>query len=459
MSERAIGLRVDVPLDPRERLELAGVVALALAVPVLVAVLGTYGAGRPLSDFGVFYDGHLYIEIARSFPLPFADAARDYLGQAPGYPALVALMRAMTPSGLVDWGGAALLASWIPAALAAGAFYLLCRDVGLWALGPSLLFTLANPRWLVVVSGARPEPLAMLLTILLTRAALRGRLGVAVGLLSALSLVRFPALLLGAPLAVCVLFISRHSEGAGAPLSFRQSGRVLLRSLAWLAVPLVVFGLYHLYLELWLTDFPGIWGAHRIFWDTHLTWPFSFLRAGLNRRFWGRDATLYVLTYVSLAFYLLSIVAGFRLRDRRLWFLPLSTAALVLFHASLSGLTGAWDFTRLVILAWPSALLCICLAVPPLSRGLVSVSLALVLGTFSFAFARGKIEHTVGRQSRIQPFLAESIERLDEDEPRWIDFRELHRAAARRRAGPGQGEPEGRPPPGLRPPRDPRPTK
>jgi hypothetical protein len=455
MSERAS----DAPLDSRERIELAGVTALALLVPVVAAALGIHGAGRPLSHLGVFYDGHLYIEIARSFPLPFADAARDYLGQAPGYPALVALVRAVTPSQLVDWGGAALIASWIPAALSAGAFYLLCRDVGLSALGPSLLFLLANPRWLVVASGPRPEPLAMLLTIALTRAALRGRLGVAVGLLSALALVRFPALLLGAPLAVCFLLVSGPSTGRATSTPLRPSGLELLRRLAWLAVPLAVFGLYNLYLELRLSDFPGIWGAHRIFWDTHLTWPFSSLRAGLARRFWGRDATLYVLTYVSLAFYLLSVLSGFRLHDRRLWFLPLSTAVLVLFHASLSGLTGAWDFTRLVILAWPSALLCICLATPPLQRAVISVPLAFALGIFGFAFARGKIEHTADRQSRVQPFIEEGIGRLDDDEPRWIDFRALHRAAARRRDGSVQGGPEGRPPPGLRPPRGPRPTK
>ena len=448
-----------MPLDSRERLELAGVIALALGLPVLIAALGIQGAGRPLSHLGVFYDGHLYIEIARSFPLPFADAARDYLGQAPGYPALIALVRSLTPSGLVDWGAAALLASWIPGALAAGAFYLLCRDLGLSALGPSLLFVLANPRWLVVASGPRPEPLAMLLTVLLARATLRGNLGVAVAWLSALALVRFPALVLGAPLAVHFLFSAESAREGDARAPWRRSGAELLRTLAWLAVPLAVFGLYNLYLELRLEDFPGIWGAHRIFWDTHPTWPFSSLRAALTRRFWGRDATLYVLTYASLAFYLLSVVAGFRVRERRLWFLPLSTAALVLFHASLSGLTGAWDFTRLVILAWPSALLCICLAIPPLQRSAVSVPLALALGAFGFAFARGKIEHTAGRQSRIQPFMAEGIARLDADEPRWIDFRALHRDAARRRAESGPGAPGARSPSPLRPPRGPRPTK
>ena len=99
------------------------------------------------------------------------------------------------------------------------------------------------------------------------------------------------------------------------------------------------------------------------------------------------------------------------------------------------------------------------LAMPPLQRAVVCVPLALALGIFGFAFARGKIEHTADRQSRVQPFIEEAIGRLDHDEPRWIDFRALHRAAARRRAGSVQGTPAGRPPSGLRPPRGPRPTK
>ena len=82
-----------------DRVPLALVVVLAASFHVVLGSLAIGPLELTYSNFGLFYDGHLYIEIAKSFPLPFGSGARDYMGHAPGYPALIALVR---------WGSAVL---------------------------------------------------------------------------------------------------------------------------------------------------------------------------------------------------------------------------------------------------------------------------------------------------------------------------------------------------------------
>jgi len=141
----------DAPLIETNDFGLLGVLfVLSLILHAGVALIGTSSAGISLSSLGVFYDGHLYIEIAKSFPLPYSRAGVDYLSHAPGYPALIAAMRAVVPSGLANWGLLAVWAVWIPTALCACAFYVLCRHVGVAPLWPTALFVVANPRWLLI---------------------------------------------------------------------------------------------------------------------------------------------------------------------------------------------------------------------------------------------------------------------------------------------------------------------
>jgi len=98
-------------IAPGDRTAAALVVVLALAFHIASALLEARSVGLPLSSLGVFGDGHLYLEIAKSFPLPFAAEGRDYLGQAPGYPALIYLLRVLVPDDLANWGLLALLAA------------------------------------------------------------------------------------------------------------------------------------------------------------------------------------------------------------------------------------------------------------------------------------------------------------------------------------------------------------
>ena len=70
----------------------------ALAFHTLCVWRGAHRAGVDLASLGVYFDGYLYVEIAKSFPLPYASEGRIYLGHAPGYPALIYLIEKILPS-------------------------------------------------------------------------------------------------------------------------------------------------------------------------------------------------------------------------------------------------------------------------------------------------------------------------------------------------------------------------
>jgi len=399
------------PPGRADLLRMAGLAAAALVLAVGCAAWAASRNGMPLSHFGVFYDGHLYIEIARSFPLPFSPAGRDYLGQAPGYPALLALLRVVTPDAL-DWGMLALLGAWLPAALVPPAFYLLCRDTGVarpWV--PAAILALAHPRWLLIAATPRPEPLAVLLLVLALGAYVRGRFGAAGGLLAALVLTRFPAVLVVAAFALALLLTRRRRE--------RSEWRALL---LLAGVPALAFAFYQGYLYWRIPDFRGVWAAHQIFWDARITWPFQALWTARNPGAWGDGNPLYPVTWGVLLVYAAAVAVGLRPAERRLWVLPICVVALVLFHASLSGIIGAWDFTRLTILAWPPAVLACWRAAERRVPALLAVAATGALAVWGTAFTARQTASAVAMQTRTQPFVTEARHRLDADTPHWVRF-------------------------------------
>jgi hypothetical protein len=273
-----------------------------------------------------------------------------------------------------------------------------------------MAFVVANSRWLSVAGTPHPEPLATCLALLCFLAHLRGRTGVAVLCLALAGLTRFPALLLGVPLAYDLLIRQRRRD---------------LSTLAWLSVPPFAFALFVAYLYARIPGYPGLAEAHRVFWDTHLTWPFAALAHSFDRRLWGTMYPHFELTYAWVGIYLLSLALGLRPGERPRWFLALWVASVVLFHVSLSGLSGAADFQRLVLLAWPAALLILWRA---WGRRLPDVAVAVALAGLSIFGGWVTLRSTTGAvliQTGRQPFLAQAIQRLDSDSPSWLVFHEV----------------------------------
>lgn len=393
-------LRDDLP-------QLALVAALASALHVGVAVAVAARTGIPLQSLGAFFDGHFYLEIARSFPLPYAPQALDYAGLAPAYPALAWLLRGLLPDALVNWGGAMLLATWLPAVAAALIFHRVCRALGLEPLLPTCLFVVANPRWIAVAAPPHPEPLAMAAALASLLAYLKGR-PAACGLwLCLAALARFPALWLAGPLALGVAALR-------TPATPRKA--------VWLAAPALALALWHVYLELRMPAFTSVFAEHRVFWDTHPTWPFAALVENAIAWIWPPEYPLAAVTYATLAFYLFASAVGFR-APRALQVLPLWVLAQVLFHVSLAGVRGAWDFSRLAILAWPAALLVVWRLAAPRVPPLAGYAAALVLLVFGVSYACRSMESGLTWQKEMQGFLVDTVTHLDENAPRWKTWR------------------------------------
>ncbi len=381
---------------------------LGLALEVATSWLGIRGSAETLSSLGVYFDGHLYLEIARSFPLPYAPEGPDYLGQAPGYPAVLYLARILTPDAYLDWGLLAVGCSWIAGALCGPAFYRLASLFTAAPLWPSLLFITANPRWVPLSAAAHPEPLAMLFCILGLSAFLREswpRCGL---WFSLAALTRFPSVLLVVPLGLYALYERRG-----------------VRALAWLATPALSLVALHVYLRWRVPDFLSVFDSHQVFWNTEWTLPFRALIESSGSALWSPFYPDAAITYAFVAIYLIAIALGLRPNAQRHWLLSGWVATIVLFHASLSQIHGAIDFTRLAILAWPAAVLIFWHWIGRHMAGAPTAFACAVMAIYGIGISRMLISSAIPWQFQAQPFLEQARARLNSDEPHWVDFQVL----------------------------------
>lgn len=391
-------------LDRGDARPLLALTAASFALFAGTAVAAAQRAGVPFGALAAYYDGYLYLDIAKSFPLPFAPDALDYAGQAPGYPALAALAHALLPGAAGGWGVAMLGVAWLAGALSTAVFYALCRATGTPPLLPTLLFAVANPLRTFVVATAHPEPVATLFALASLVAFLRERPVACFAWLALATLTRYPALLLTAPLVLG--FALLH-------------GRRDARALAPAALPLVALALLHLYLAWRVPGFRNVWAAHGAFWEPGLTLPFSAL-AEFGPGLWATLPSTMTMTCTLLLAYLVSIPLGLREVDRRLWILPLWIATPVLFQLSLSGAPAVFGFARLTALAWPAAVVVLWRALPSrLPRGAVLAG-AAALGAFGVWFAGANL----ATATRIQGAGPELERFVAAPDPVWLDLRE-----------------------------------
>ncbi|MCH2173954.1 hypothetical protein MK489_24500 [Myxococcota bacterium] len=390
----------------RDSRAMAALMGLALLLYVGLAAAASSTAGIDLTHLAVYFDGNLYIEIAKSFPTPYSPAGPDYLGHAPGYPALIAGVHALTPSAWVDWGLAALIASWLPAALATGAFYRLCQQLSLPPLWPTLAFTLCNPRWLAVASTAHAENLAMFCVLTSVISHLRHRPITSMLWLSLAGLTRFPALLVGPALAFGILATQRD---------WRRG------TLLALTVPSAAFLLLHLYLRQRVPGFETVMDSHQVFWVKQWTWPFASLWKSAIPWWNSEDHLYFGITYTTLVVQLVAFAWGWR-APREQWVLPLWIAGVVILPACFSGSPAAWDYSRLTLLAWPPTLLILWRALAHKLNAPVVLLACVVMGLYGASVSQRAIRGAVEWQNQILPYLQETIRRLDDHSPRWIRF-------------------------------------
>lgn len=284
------------------------------------------------------------------------------------------------------------------------------------------LFAAANPTLVLVGSSAHAEPLGLLLATVALAAWLLERPGTAALALAAAVLTRFPFLVLLGPLALGIVWARRDTSR---------------RSLLLLLLPPLALGLFDLYLHVRVPGFRGIAAAHDFWWRPPWGVPF----VGLVRHL-GDVPTWYGYRAVVVAtalFFGASAVLGLAHRDRDGRVLGVWVATALAFAASPGDDVGANNLARLALPAWPAALLLWARAVPPRwrrpgrpARAAIAAA-CLAAAAFSLWFAVQAHRLAIATQRRRQPFLEDTIRRLDRDEPVWLDFRALRREQQRRR--------------------------
>jgi hypothetical protein len=381
--------------------------AASLALFVATAAICARGPQLPIGSLGVYFDGSLYIEIARSFPLPYGDQAIGYAGHAPGYPLGIALVRLATPDSWLDWGGAALIASWLPAVASVALFFALARSAGLAPIWPTLAFATLHPRWLLSGSAASAESLALAGVVASLLAFQQRRPGLAMLALALASTARYPALLVGIALAAGWLL-------------FRRDRRPSVW--AWLSLPPLLFAATNAYLYWRVDGFTTVKAAHSVHWQASFVPPFSAFIEHADLLAGSIDPFV-PAAYAMLVVFGLALVVGWRSRrcaealgDLR-GVLLIWIAVIVGFHVCLSGPESVWDFTRLTLLAWPAAVLLLWPAIGERAPRALLVAACVGMTLLGMRLAK----HTVDWAALLQ-HKGGALERLQDDEPRWLHF-------------------------------------
>jgi hypothetical protein len=372
------------PISPRWDLPATTAAFLATAAMAAVAVASATTAQRPLAELSVYFDGHLYLDIARSFPRPLEPGGLIYSGHAPAYPFLIHLLHA---TGL-GWGHSALVVSWVCTGATAGFLSILARELGLPRTGTVALYFAAYPYVSIVGATAHAEPLALAAALGAAVYAMAGAWRTSMLLLAVCVLARFPTLSL---------------LPAFALLSWPSTWTTL----AWMAAAPMGLGLWNAWLRWRIPGFKNVLQAHSWFWRPHLTWPFSSF------------VFYHVDPYNGWACALLvgSVVAAFFTNVRGRWAWAVWVATLAGFHLCLSDEWAVSAFARLAMLAWPAAVILLAAANPFPRLAPVACFAALL---YVVPWVVNFIAAIAVLQEERLPFMAETRARLETEEPVWI---------------------------------------
>ncbi len=206
-------------------------------------------SGLSLDNIYRYWDGPLYLVVAKTFYnvgspeiSAFADLAPGYYAaHFPGYPATIRLF-----AYVFGYANGMIAATMAATSLSLWVLYLLLKDLGLAdkALWLGFVFVFLPPRWLIYHSVGAAEPLfilEMLAFILFFRRKQYWLAGIAG---AAAALTRSPAVLL---LGVYLLLIAwEYSQAAPRPALLSVVRRQVLPMAPFALAPLLLFGLFQM---------------------------------------------------------------------------------------------------------------------------------------------------------------------------------------------------------------------
>ncbi len=323
-------------------------VALRVAACLTLAEI----SGIDALDLSLYFDGHIYQLIARTFPHPYQDIhslfaqfpkSPTYLtAWFPAYPFLIWTVNL----AIHDLRLSALVVSWAAAGLAVVAFYELARRSTDRPLPAAVAFSFLPPEWLLCGSLAFVEPLFVCLFTATMAFFVAGRRNAAI-VAAALTVVTQKSGILLLPVLMLSLWNGslKSTIRAGWPYLAALVPAAALQTYLWLAFsdPTINFATHR-----------------RVFGGSYLTFPFLSIISGLNETrsalpglFWTRK----LMTLGSVVFYAGTWVWCWRRRTPEETPLLAWLGVVTVFVLSLAGSWGYYAFPRLCVVAAPPALL------------------------------------------------------------------------------------------------------
>jgi len=334
-------------LSPRA--EGAALAAGAIAARAAFLAAGASALGVDWRDLALRYDGHVYLQVAKTFPALYVSDAGAYLTTwFPLYPLLIRVAGLATG----DLRTAALA---ISLAAAAGCVLLFRRLAGHFSRRPGLLaalFIFFPPMWLVTGSLAFVEPVFLCAVLAAALAAVEDRplLAAAAGAAAMLS----------------------QKSGFLVPLIaglivWERRGRLDARWLLALAVPaLAQAGLQAYLWRVYGDPLINVKATRATFGGSLFAIPFSaFLRGIFTPSVFGGAWRRAAVGAGGLA-YLVIAAAAWRRRSPAERPLLIWLGAVIAFHFSLDGYWAFHSLPRFLLMGAPAALL---LAEPLLPQG------------------------------------------------------------------------------------------
>ncbi len=303
--------------------------------------------GIPFRNLALFYDGHMYLLIAKTYPALYANVDRVFppfpkretfiTAWFPLYPALIRL--ANIPIG--DFRTAALIVSWAAGGVAVVLFHELAKDYIKHPFSSALLFSFFPAAWLMGGTLAFVEAVYVCAFLACVLAFVRGRTGWA-ALFAALVVLSQKSGLLVVPL---LIMIAKPRRRALAPCLSALAAAAALQVYLW-----HVFGDPLINMK-----------THReIFGGSYFGLPFFALVRGLfdssspfRGLFWTRKAVI----LVDAAFYVGIFAWACRRAPEKLRPFMFWLGICLVFYASLTGASAFYAFPRFMTVAAPPAVL------------------------------------------------------------------------------------------------------
>jgi hypothetical protein len=359
--------------QPNKYFVYIGLFLFAVGLRVAAAVSISYVSGVSLRNLALFYDGHMYLIVAKTIPEIYSNVTTFFpefsenpayvTGWFPVYPILISFFGLMTG----DLRLSALIVAWSAGGIAVVLFYELAKEYMNSPFFAAILFSFLPPAWLIGGSLALVEStyVCILLAFFLS---FKRDWPILAALFAALTMLTQKSGFLILPI---LIFAARPLKRAIFPFISAIVAAVVLQMYLW-----------------WLFGDPlmnikaqsAAFGSGSGFFGL----PFAGYLKGLlssGNLFSGLFWTRKIIIFIETAFYIGTILWAWRNTSQRMSLLTVWLSIVLLFYASLTGIFSFYAFPRYMTMACPAAIILACQLSPSIGRWKWDIAALLLIFT------------------------------------------------------------------------------